>query len=108
MLPKRQKLQLRQKQDFFDQAQKSFHALFTLFYLKNQTSFLPAVIVPKKVARKATKRNALKRQVYKILEENYTELTKKQVGVAIVLKPKAAGVSEQEIATALLRSLLKL
>ena len=108
MLSKKRKLQLRQFPDFFDHAQKSFHSLFTLFYRQNQTGFLPAVIVPKKAARKATERNTLKRIVYVVIEQNYQQLEHKKISVAIVLKAKGAHTSTEELSTQLLAALSQL
>lgn len=108
MLSKQKKLQLRKYPEFFSQAKRLFNPLFTIFYNQNPDGFLITVVVPKKVASKATKRNRLRRVVYAQIEESYEKLEGKKLSVAIVLKTNSAKITENELKQEVLKVLAKL
>jgi ribonuclease P protein component len=110
MLSKRRKLNLRQHPNFFGLAKRLFFPHLTCFYLlnHNKSGFLSTVVVPKKVSLKATDRNKLRRNVYQVIENNYSTLQQKNLCVVLVLKPQAKSVSSRDLNEAVEDSLRQL
>jgi ribonuclease P protein component len=73
MLPKSQRLVLRQEKAFFQRAKRTFFPGFGFYFLPGEKVAI-SVVVPKKVSNKSTVRNALKRQVYQELSPTLSGL----------------------------------
>jgi len=72
MLAKRNRLNLRKCEDFFNKSRKKNGLFFGFYYLddtlKKTKRF--TVIIPKKIINKATQRNKLKRIIYQLINES--------------------------------------
>ncbi len=99
MLNKKERLTKKEFDRFFSSGHRSHSPLFTLIHSKND-SFHGAVVVGKKVYKKAVSRNLLRRRVYNIIYRLSRE--KELSGVYIVLtKPAAAEAAFTELRKAL-------
>lgn len=84
MLPKTNRLQLRQEKDFFIQAKRKNFSLFQILYRAStspETQF--AIVVPKKIYKSSAKRHKLVRQMRQILLQNKDKFDRKQVVVVM-------------------------
>lgn len=95
MLPKAQRLTTKQFHDFFPTGRRFHSPVCTIVYTPHDT-FRGAVVVGKKVHKRAVVRNTLRRRIYGQL---YRQIGKKsKTGVFIVLtKPTANLVSRREL-----------
>lgn len=84
MLKKQHKLHLRTERDFFRSACR-MNVAGCVLYGQRQAQTQMIVIVSKKVARQAVRRNAIKRAVYQVLEQHWEQLSSVQCGFAIVV-----------------------
>lgn len=103
MLPKQYSFKLRRQRGFFDKAQRVFSRYFTLFVVPAE-KFGFVVVVPKKVVRLATGRNALKRKFESFLLEILPDIDVTSAGFLVCLVAKSASVtaSKAELTEALL------
>lgn len=97
MLAKHQKLQLRQEKEFFKKAQRLVRQPFIVYiaHTHNTPSF--TVVVPKRIATKATQRNRIKRVIYQIIQERLQTSTLKNVAVALVLQRQTSDEQLSEV-----------
>lgn len=105
MLPKHFKLKLREQPDFFTKAERFFSKFFTVFYQKNQQQLKVAVVVPKKVAKLATSRNKLKRQISAALLPALKENLSFPYSLVVVAKAAGKDLSVKEWRTELTKAL---
>lgn len=84
MILKKHKFKLRKEIDFFIKAKRYFGDIFTIFYIFSHNQTLVSVVVPKKVANKATLRVKIKRLVSAQLNKNITKL--KDIKLVLVVK----------------------
>ena len=90
MLAKRQRLS-RLEFDTYFKAGKRFHSPIATLIVSPHTSFHGAVVVSKKVSKKAVDRNTLRRRAYAQL---YQVAQKKRTGVyVLILKPAIRSLS---------------
>jgi len=103
MLKKKERLTKKEFDRFFSSGKRSHSELFSLIYSPTPT-FHSAVVVGKKVYKKAVNRNLLRRRLYNII---YRESREKNLkGVYIVLaKPAVKGVSFKALREALLATI---
>ena len=95
MLPKKKRLKRKDFNRFFSSGKKKNTPQLTLVYSPHPT-FHASVVVSKKVARTAAKRNKLRRQIYDILRGAQKE--SKTTGVYILItKPKIVELSYQKL-----------
>lgn len=95
MLAKKQRLTKEEFDRFFSLGKRYHHPLFTLIH-SSGNEFHGAVVVGKKVFKKAVDRNRLRRRLYNILYRRQQEDGLK--GVYIVLtKPESGKVSFSEL-----------
>lgn len=86
MLNKNQKLALRKERQFFSTAQRRHDKTFSLFWKPNQSRLLLQVILARKTAPNAVKRNEVKRAVSKVLKEIATSHTTTALSLVVVIK----------------------
>ncbi|OGG41462.1 ribonuclease P protein component [Candidatus Kaiserbacteria bacterium RIFCSPHIGHO2_01_FULL_46_22] len=99
MLNKKERLTKKEFDRFFSSGRRFHSPLFTLIH-SQETSFHGAVVVGKKVFKRAVDRNRLRRRLYNILYRLSRE--SEQSGVYIILtKPQAGMVSFDELKKAL-------
>lgn len=99
MLKKKDRLTKKEFDRFFSSGRRLHSPLFTLVHSQNE-SFHGAVVVGKKVFKKAVDRNRLRRRVYNIIYRLSRE--NKLAGVYIVLvKPIAAKATFGELRSSL-------
>lgn len=95
MLKKKERLRKSEFDRFFSTGTRyhssSLQAIYTPY-----TTFHASVVVPKKVARRATERNTLRRRVYDIVRCFKDEAGGQGVFI-IIAKPHAAGLSYAEL-----------
>lgn len=106
MLPKKNRLQLREHLDFFKRAQKSHTKHFVIFSEKNsivEPRF--AVIVPAKKVSLAVDRNATKRIVRAALAKCVGKNTLIAVDIVVYCKRSLAGKSVEKIAQEIQKAL---
>lgn len=95
MFKKRERLTKKDFDTYFKSGRRIHHPLFTLVYTPHE-EFHGAVVVGKKVSKKAVERNKIRRRVYSALYTQYKE--QNLHGVFIILtKPPIKGVSFSEI-----------
>ena len=92
MLPKQYAFNLRHEKNFFSKARRIFSRYCTLFYIPSD-HFGVTVVVPKKAARLATKRNWLKRQIKAAAIRVITALEEANTSFFVVLVAKSAAVA---------------
>ncbi len=98
MFPQKYKLTLRSLPSFFDEARRSQSGPFTIFTREQTTSSRCVVIVPKRVVKLATGRNATKRLVYTHLEAQFARIAPlNQSVVLIVQRPLSAEMVEKQL-----------
>lgn len=98
MLKKRQRLSKRQFDEIFRSGKRYHSPLFQLIYT-DQTGFSGAVVVGKKVHKRAVDRNRLRRRVYNILYRLSKD--KGLTGTYIIItKPTAAPAGFNDLKTA--------
>jgi ribonuclease P protein component len=97
VLKKQFRLSLRHEKDFFSNCKKVHTPYFSFFYKPSET-FLVTVVVSKKVALKATARNAIKRKFNSILENLLITLITLKIKLVIVVHQKSVDLSVNEIA----------
>lgn len=99
MLKKKERLTKKEFDRFFATGARKHNDLFTLIY-KTDPSFHGAVVVGKKVHKRAVDRNLLRRRIYSILYRLSRDQGLK--GVYIILtKPMAAGAGFAELKSTL-------
>lgn len=86
MLKKQHKVQLRQDETFFSQSQKIHFNNFSLYWQHTQSELLFQVIVAKKTATSAAKRNEIKRKIFELLVNIRKEQQDNQKSIVIVVK----------------------
>ena len=88
MIPKKHRFTTRVGEDFFAKAKRAYSPLFILYFQKKETRKMAevAVIVPKKHAPKATKRNKIKRKMKLVLKPLLPSL--KGLGIVLYLKKR--------------------
>ena len=89
MLAKRNRLNLRKCEDFFNKSRKKTGLFFRFYYLNDTLKKTKrfAVIIPKKVVNKATQRNKLKRIIYQLINKSIKlEQDCGLVGVFVLIK----------------------
>lgn len=96
MLKKQFQLNLREQEDFFSRSKKQHFPQFS-FYFTPADSFQATVIVPKKVKKLATERNTVKRKYRAALQNSLSELESLKLKVAVVVHPRGADLSTEEI-----------
>lgn len=122
MLPRKNRLNLRQHPDFFNQASRYYAHLFTVFYRFSDQlneaeqvkenldkNLVAAVVVPKKAVKLATKRNRLRRVLAGALLElinsdSFTDLKKlktNKLELAVVGKKELEQADYEQILTEL-------
>lgn len=84
MLSKQRKLPLRANPDFFSKA-TLIRGFGCNVYVQQQEALQCSVVISKKTAPKATQRNAIKRYVYRILEQHWALFEQHKYGVVIVI-----------------------
>ena len=92
MLPKQYAFNLRQEKSFFSKANRIFSRYFTLFFIPSD-HFGVTVVVPKKAARLATKRNWLKRQVKAAMILVLEKIVPDTASFFVVIVAKSAAVT---------------
>lgn len=97
MLPKQYRLQLRKQTDFFRVCRKTHTPFFSLFYTQSDT-FKSVVIVSKKVALLATKRNSIKRKYQAAIVKILDILMKFNINLAIVVHSEGISLKIDDIA----------
>ena len=90
MLPKRHRLSVAAFNQFFKRGRRRHGTYLTVVYTPHD-SFAGAVVVGKKVYRRAVDRNRLRRQLYPVLREFFTATNTTGVYQCLV-KPAAAQV----------------
>ncbi|MDQ3008769.1 MAG: ribonuclease P protein component [bacterium] len=96
MLPKKHHLLLRSEVDFFASSYRSVTTSFIVHTRKtSRATWQAAIIVPKKVAPKATDRNAFKRRVSELLPTVIS--TENTDEVVLVARKKALGMTRPEL-----------
>lgn len=108
MLFPSRRLSLRKSPDFFDLAHRSYHQLFTCWYIFEPTlsePFQAAVVVGKKVSPLAVDRNKLKRRTLQILQHLEAPIGLKTV---LVMKHAALEVPTDSLTTAVSSVLQKI
>ena len=95
MLKKIERLDQRQFAEYFSKGRRNHNTYTTIVTLPHQ-QFLSAVVVGKKVAKKAHDRNRLKRQGYSIVEKIKAERNSKGVYI-IILKPAVAKLTQKAL-----------
>ena len=96
MLSKQFRLNLRKESDFFQKCKKAHTPYFSFFFVPSN-EFKATVIVSKKIATKASQRNAIKRKFRSAVTANLDFLTKLKINLAIVVHEKGADLSVSEI-----------
>lgn len=99
MLNKKERLTKKEFDRFFASGRRYHSPLFTLVHVETDT-FNGAVVVGKKVFKRAVDRNRLRRRVYNILYRLSREKDLKSVYI-ILTKPAAAEASFPELKEAL-------
>lgn len=94
MLSSSKKLILRDKADFFNQAEKKHSKYFSLFYKKAE-SCKGVFIIPKKSVGLASHRNKHKRRLYNIFEQIYEDVLSWHL--VFVVKKDLKNLSDKEI-----------
>lgn len=107
MLPKQYRLQLRKQTDFFRVCRKTHAPFFSLFYTQSDT-FKTVVLVSKKVAVLATKRNQVKRKYQAAVAEILDAIAKLTIHLVIVVHTEGANLSVEEIAKNLEKNVQKI
>lgn len=106
MLKKRERLTKKQFDRFFSSGRRYHSPLFTVVHTPGD-DFHGAIVVGKKVFKKAVDRNKLRRRLYNILYRSQCDGGMK--GVYIILtKPQAAKASFSELKTTLTELLHKI
>ena len=95
MLRKKQRLTKEQFDEFFRSGKRFHSPLFQLIHSKAE-AFNGAVVVGKKVHKRAVDRNRLRRRVYNILYRLFKDQNLKGVYI-IIAKPPATGSSFAEL-----------
>lgn len=85
MLSKNERLGRSQFSDYFASGKRS-HGVFCTLIVSPAPHFMAAVVVSKKVAKKAHERNSIRRRLYAILSA-YKQTEKKNIAVIILTKP---------------------
>lgn len=97
MLPKKNKLNSFFFKIFSRKGQVVHTPLFSLRLIKHKyNNFRASVIVSKKIARKATERNLLKRRFFSVISQN-KDLFKKDTSYVFMLKKDSVDAEFQEI-----------
>jgi ribonuclease P protein component len=105
MLPKRSRLTTTAFNQFFKAGRRYHHPLLQVIYTPHP-HFHGAVVVGKKVAKQAVKRNELRRQLYATLYHHAKAGTTTGVYI-VILKPPALAASRAERRAALIDTLAK-
>jgi ribonuclease P protein component len=96
MLKKHQRLTRSEFETYFKQGKRFHSEHLTLIYLPH-SSFHAAVVVGKKVSKKAVERNHIRRRVYALL---YTKKQAHATGIIIALiKPSFTSLTKQQAKT---------
>jgi ribonuclease P protein component len=99
MLPTKNRLQLREHQDFFTRAKKSHTKHFVIFSEANSVvEPRVAVIVPAKKVSLAVDRNKTKRVVRAALAKSITEKTLTSMNIVVYCKQSLAEKSVEKVA----------
>lgn len=98
MLRKRQRLSSAGFSEVFKAGRRLHTAYFQLIYLPSE-DFHASVVVGKKVAKTAVRRNRLRRQVYGVLHRSAVG-TPLSVTVIVVAKPALAMLASREVVAA--------
>lgn len=96
MFVKQYKLLLRKQHAFFNTAKRSYTPFFTCF-IQPADSFKIAVIVPKKVAKLASRRNTIKRAYYAALAQELPKLAQQSTYVALHVSHKGSQATQDQI-----------
>lgn len=93
MLPKRHKLSKKDFDILNDfKKKKVFQNLFSLVYTKNSEKLSKiSVVVSKKISKKSTERNVLKRLIF----DQFKDFTMKNKGFSVVVYPKKEALTNQ-------------
>lgn len=108
MLQKQFKLDLRSDKDFFSSCQKKHSPFFSLFYIKNDSSFKTTIVVPKKSALLATKRSKVRRTYYAALTNILDLIKKYKMNLVIVVSKKGTELKVIEVEEKIKSSLKKI
>jgi len=86
MLPKKQRLTKKEFDTYFQSGRRFHHELFTLVYTPHE-EFHGAVVVGKKVSKKAVARNKIRRRVYSALYARKKEANLTGIYIILTKKP---------------------
>ena len=97
MLPKSLKLNSRQHSILIKQGKRKHKQFFTLQFLRQVDSkTYCAVVVPKKIYKKAIKRNENRRKVFDIIKNIYPQL-KQGYFLALILRKNIEGLDKEAL-----------
>lgn len=94
MLKKKQRLSRSEFTNLLKQGKRLHSPFFSLLYTPSSETKC-GLVVGKKIAKKATERNKLRRQIYSIFGENLAELSKKHC--ALLTRPSINTLSYTEL-----------
>ena len=92
MLPKQYSFQLRKQRSFFQKARRLFSPYFTLFSIPH-SELKAVVVIPKKIVKLASGRNAAKRRVHKAFTEMIMESPSISSGFLLCFMAKSAAIA---------------
>ena len=95
MLKKRERLSRSDFNTLFKHGKRFHTGFFTLLYSDNQKEMKCGLVVSKKVAKHAVKRNKLRRKVYHILKDSKQLLNHKHL--AVLTKPTITTLTSEEL-----------